>query len=276
MEFLTRRLLQICSTNGTSKMLTITPFLHESAKTLNFLHTDTEKLFKSNLDKLPQDWIWRNRPISYQLNRLGRRMNKEVHEVDFNNYFAFFGCSYTVGIGLPLEETFAYRISQQEKVDYINAAIGGGSIEFVQADVVKLFSSAPSYPKVVFVCWPDCVRTMFWNYNSVNFYLPKRYEHLPSKHLYKQFLLDADNLNYRIANVVESVRTICRLANVKLVEFTISQSCDSFFSLLNVTRLTEMFKSKDINLHYARDVDNRGSHPGLSTQNEVISLWSQS
>ena len=254
-------------------MLIESPFWHERDTTLHFLHTDTEKLFQHNLKRLPSDWYWRDKTITYKLNRLGRRMNKEVEEVNFDNYFAFFGCSYTVGIGLPLEETFAYRISQIENVDYINSAIGGGSIEFVLADLIRLFSNAPKYPKVVFISWPDCIRTMYWKHNGVDFYLPSNFEHLPFKHLYRQFLLASETIDQRITYVVETARLICKLSNVKLVEFTISQPYPSFYQNLNVPVMKEVFQQKHMNIRYARDVDKKGAHPGLTTQEEIISFW---
>jgi hypothetical protein len=96
-------------------------------------------------------------------------MNHELHETDWSNYIAFFGCSYAFGTGLPLEETYAYRIAEHYGCDYINASMNGGTPGFVMLNLVKLLATAPAKPKAIHINWPPLYRATYWrNHQLVN------------------------------------------------------------------------------------------------------------
>jgi hypothetical protein len=196
----------------------------------SFAHTDSEEIFNVNTKKYGKDWYYTNNPINYKFNNLGYRM-KELEDVDYDNYFAFFGCSYTVGSGLKLEDTFVYKISQIANVDYINAAIGGSSVDFVYYNFIRLMYNAPKKPKVVFINWPCVYRSFYWENESPTFMLPnfKKNSQYWGK-AYRDFLAMDSQVFNRFDIIRTSVKLICDLANIPLFEMSTWQDLagDSF------------------------------------------------
>lgn len=100
-------------------------------QTLDWLPTDT----KENYDRLVQDSGHRkyfadlgwDQPgaITYKFNSHGFRAD----EFDGSDCMISLGCSYTVGIGLPLEVTWAYQTSRALNLKSANLAWGGYSAD---------------------------------------------------------------------------------------------------------------------------------------------------
>lgn len=204
----------------------------EKGITVNFSGTDTEKIFRKNLKKYGTDWRWANKEITYKFNSLGYRM-KEFSEIDYSNYIAFFGCSNTVGIGLPLEDTFANKISKKLGVDYVNSAVGGSSVEFQVQNFVQLMNSPVAKPKAVLFNWPDAARNFYWTDNdTIEFCLPG---HDPKsmhwRYSYREFLLHTDHILNRFKHMRDTVNVICKGYDIKLFEITIGQSVTEFYQL---------------------------------------------
>jgi hypothetical protein len=98
---------------------------------LDWLPTDT----KENYEKLIQDSEHRqyfaklgwDQPgaITYKINSHGFRSD----EFDGGPYLVALGCSYTVGIGLPVEATWPYLVGQALGLKVANLAWGGYSID---------------------------------------------------------------------------------------------------------------------------------------------------
>ena len=196
----------------------------------SFIPLDSEKQFKINQSILGKDWYWYDKSFTYQINDYGYRMNKDLHEVNFDNYIAFFGCSYTVGQGLPLEYTFAYKIAQQTNMDYVNAAIIGSSTDLVFYNFTKLISSAPKLPKTVVINWPHFTRTMYWYKDSIINFLPHTPDtDRPSEGVkfwinsYKSHVLETSNFINRLDYIRQNINAFCNLAGIKLFEFTTHQ-----------------------------------------------------
>ena len=107
-----------------SDYLLLSPYENEHGITSNYLQGDTQEKHIYNRNRFGSKWLWDNATIEYKMNSHGYRMEKELDKIDFDNYYAFFGCSFTVGIGLPLTTTFPYMISDKNKVD-VWEAVGG-------------------------------------------------------------------------------------------------------------------------------------------------------
>jgi hypothetical protein len=202
--------------------------LRQSTKSA-FIRLDSEKQFKINQANLGKDWYWYNKSFTYQINDYGYRMNKNLHEINFDNYIAFFGCSYTMGVGLPLEDTFSYKIAQQVNMDYVNAAIPGSNVDFAFYNFTKLVSTAPSLPKIVVINWPDIARTMYWYKDNITEFHPDTDSASPGEALrfwtnsYKAYLLEPSNIINRFKYIRQNIVALCRLAGIKLFEFTTEQ-----------------------------------------------------
>ncbi len=257
------------------------PYNNEWDISSSFAHTDSEKLFNSNLKDLGSDWYWSNKEIIYKFNKYGYRMNKELEEVDFDNYFAFFGCSFTTGTGLPLEETYAYKISKIAGVDYVNAAIGGASVDLAHMNFVQMFNNAPKLPKAVIVNWPELTRTCYWAEDKLEFFIvnDNKHDSSPWWKAYQVFLMEQSQIDNRFKTIRQTFQSMCELANIKLFEMTTFQSDPNFHLThtgIHVVPLNPEEQRNDIeyyNTVYARDIVVRKpmplAHPGLYFQNSV-------
>lgn len=211
--------------------LLTTPYVDTLGKTLEFAHTDTLELFNINKKRFGTNWYWYNNPITYKFNSLGYRMDKELSEVEYDNYFAFFGCSFTVGTGVPLEDTFAHLIAKRAGVDYINAGVGGGTPEVVVWNITQLLTHAPKKPKVIMINWPEITRTAFWLDGKLQFMLPNRLT-IDKNHWtksYEAFIMEESHIDNRFDMLRKMVQALCNTAGVNLFEFVTYQSDNNFY-----------------------------------------------
>ena len=272
-----------------------------NSTTSAFIHLDSEKQFKINQTILGKDWYWYDKSFTYQINDYGYRMNKDLHEVNFDNYIAFFGCSYTMGAGLPLEDTFAYRIAQQANMDYVNAAMSGSSTDSVFYNFTKLVSTAPNLPKIVVINWPDIARAMYWYKDKIINLFPDIDSGFDPEGVkfwtnsYKAHILEPSNFINRFEYTRQNIITFCKLVGIKLFEFTTVQYNDEYTNskMWHVPWLQEWpikLQGQALlefqNQYFARDIapDNHKilklltlpkyyvgwAHPGIAYQDRVV------
>ena len=247
-----------------------------------FAHTDSEEAYRNNIVKYGKDWYYANSSIKYKFNRLGYRM-KQLEEVDYDNYYAFFGCSFTVGIGLNLEDTFPYKISNQANVDYVNASMGGSSVDFVYCNFVNLIHNAPKKPKVVFINWPSVYRTFYWlDSTHTQFMLPSIIVDGHWKRTYEDFIVMDDQVFNRFDVIRTSVRLICKLADIPLFEMSTHQDIEDYtFKIRHSDVITDIPLSQDqfenpkyLHINRARDIikikNGIASHPGFMHQDAIV------
>ena len=130
--------------------------------TVNFAGGDEEDRFIFNLGTQPEDWYYRNIDITYKFNKHGHRC-KNINELDLDNYILISGCSHTQGVGLELETTYAYLLSQKLNCDYYNMAIPAAGADVVQHNILNWYYSIPKKPKLIIIQWPDHSRFMSYN-----------------------------------------------------------------------------------------------------------------
>lgn len=269
------------------------PFISHSNVSDKFIVTDNENAFNKNLKYLGDQWIFKNKDVGYKLNSYGYRMEKNIEDVDFNNYIAFFGCSNTVGVGMPLEDTFSYRIAEQLGTDYINGSIPGASPDFVFYNLVTLFDSAPKLPKVVIIYWPDPSRTCYWENDKLSFFIhnylpPHKYWH----DAYKSYVLENSHIKNTFLFRLKAVRLLCKANNIQLFDFVAEYLYRDFFVKNNMEiniKTIETYPPNNylsystiewINLVHARDisliesklpeVQVKSAHPGIYHQDRIV------
>lgn len=246
---------------------------------------DYKDLHYKNRSRFGPSWAYYDSNITYKMNSLGYRMNKELNDVDFDNYIAFFGCSFCVGVGLPLEETYAYRLSKELDMDYINGAIGGGSPTFVFNNLVTLFKNAPKLPKRVIINWPPIHRTMYWFENSITFMGPN-FPRSPDTNfkywvdVYNKTLIETTHLPNTFDILQNNIKMLCNFAEVPLFEFTAYpgvENDEKFFKTYpNIhaidckSTVTNMKNIEEVNHKIARDVIGNTGHPGIYHQQAII------
>lgn len=237
----------------------------DTNQSLDFIFLDSKEQYSKNLNLLPKDWRFRDLKFNYRFNSSNLRMEKELIDVD-DNFILFIGCSHTVGVGLPLEETYPYLTSKKLGIDYVNAGAPGASIKFT---FLNLFYALKYFrrPKIIVVSWPSYGRYSLFK-NKAEFILPNyeiknnKTKSLYQEMIYSDFLYDEANL-YRKLTV-----DLCEHFNIQLIEFTF-YNLDCFVSNNNI--FTVDCEEKNLNQYYARDIlhvqDYFISHPGLSLHN---------
>lgn len=160
---------------------------------LLFTGGDTKSNFEKNLKVQPADWYYRNREISYKKNANGHRC-KNISEVDLDNYILFTGCSYTEGIGIELEKTFAYLVSQKLNVDYYNLALGGSGPDVCFFNLVKFYFTVKKLPKFLILQFPQETRFVTFNHES-SLQIPYFFNGIWIDKC-KDFILAGEELNY--------------------------------------------------------------------------------
>lgn len=132
---------------------------------LKWLPCDTEELFQQNLQtkyNLLQRYGWIDRSFNYSFNSFGFRCN----EFTDNPSVMFLGCSYTIGIGLPIENVWASLIAKKLNLQSANLAIGGSSPD-------TAFRMCLSYidkvnPRIVIYMNPPGIRTELVTDNKIS------------------------------------------------------------------------------------------------------------
>ena len=98
-------------------------------KTLSWCSADSKEEFRNNLKNSHQHKLlmlngWIDRDITYSFNSYGFRSR----EIDITNPgFAVLGCSFTMGIGLPLDEIWPVQLSKEISIPVDNFSVFGAS-----------------------------------------------------------------------------------------------------------------------------------------------------
>jgi len=205
-----------------------TRYNHQQSSEYEYVHDDSLELHEGNKLKLGPTWRFHDHKFTYKMNSHGYRMNRELEDIDQDNYIAFFGCSFTVGIGLPLEETFAHRIAQRLNLgdNYVNGAVSAASPSFVGLNITHFFKHVRKYPRVIVVNWPPLHRIHYWRNDTIHFHLPnfKPNNILPEwqywREAYETTILEDSHVHNTFQHIVDTVATLCRLAGVQLVQIS--------------------------------------------------------
>jgi hypothetical protein len=245
--------------------------------TVKFYDIDTEVIVDEAKKKFGSSWRWTDVDITYSLNSLGYRM-KEFDKVDWSNYMAVFGCSFTAGVGLPLEETFSYKISNTLKLDLVNAGIPGGSNDLILANIVRLLNSN-KLPKLIIVNWTSLSRKSYLYdgkrqlYGAVN-------NHSDWKKSYDNYIENNRQWVFEFIEIKNHVDALCKLLNIPIWHITSFKGYDFYPCIDKFIHDEPSIVSNSNNIEYlnkyvARDfcVNTCHCHPGIQLQNEIYNGW---
>ena len=119
--------------------------------------TDFKELFEKNYKKYPNDEslkYYQENPIEYISNNYGFRTTDDFNDTDEGN--VFLGCSFTFGLGLHLEDTWAYKVNKTIGGKFWNLSLPGCGMdesfrylyEFKDCLKIKnIFHLAPPFQK---------------------------------------------------------------------------------------------------------------------------------
>jgi len=228
--------------------------------TYNYIFLDSEEQFQQNCANLPENWRFRELHYTYKFNNTGQRMEKKLDDVNYD-YILFLGCSHTVGVGLPLHETYPYLTATELGLDYINGGAPGASVKFTFLNLFYALQYLPK-PKYVVISWPSYGRYVLFR-KKAEFILPnfeiktKHTENLYNAMITEDFLTQEASL-FRTLSI-----DLCSKLKIPLIEFT-------FFNNDNYVRDNNIHivdsEDTDLNTYYARDIlkvnGSYISHPG--------------
>lgn len=197
------------------------PYLKHAKQSQHWLPMDTSELFQHNLKKRRNELEkngWLNREFTYDFNSHGFR----CEEFTDTSSAVFLGCSATLGVGLPVENTWPYLVSKNLGIKCFNLGIGGGAND-------TAFRLAYGWlhrlrPSVVILCETTAERLEILAEHQ------DQYECIVPSHVptwadgfYKRWLSDNNNgyLN-QIKNAM-AIKNICQDLNIKFVKTGIDQ-----------------------------------------------------
>ena len=97
-------------------------------KTVDWLPMDTEELYKKNLDKRHGDLVlqgWIDNHFTYEFNSHGFRCKEFTDKPSI----MFLGCSFTMGMGLPVDLIWPELVSKNLNLQCVNLGIAGSSAD---------------------------------------------------------------------------------------------------------------------------------------------------
>jgi len=257
-------------TSGMKFSLEDFPIVHKSMVPnlkQEFYGTDNQEDFLINLNRLPSDWIYRNRDISYEFNSSGLRMDKEIIDLD-NNFIAGFGCSHTLGVGVRKEDTWLHLLSEELNLDHLNVGVSGGSVKLCAINFFNMLSAIEHLPSIAVFAWPSNIRYCFYDDGEFVFYLPRfvTEEEKFKNHskIYNKMIM-TDILTHEARIYRNMVKNTCSRLGIKYAEFTFDNRNEDSIPVIEKLNLD----NRDLNYDYSRDVRDKDnnkffSHPGIN------------
>lgn len=162
----------------------------DKLQTFKWCGSDHYENYKVRLEKNP-NWEFANEDIRYSLNDYGHRC-RVTSEINFNNYILFLGCSHTMGVGLKLEDTFPFIVSQKLELDYYNLSMGASGPDIVFYNLIAWLNKFPR-PKFIVFQHPHFLRCTL-RFKDTEDYIPIGINYCDEDQ--RDFLVQSDKINY--------------------------------------------------------------------------------
>lgn len=239
--------------------LTTWPIIHPlypKNTQLKFLGTDNEELYKKNLERMPDNWIYRDKEIIYNFNNEHLRQKKDLKDVNMDNYAFFSGPCYTTGIGVNEEDRAADIICKELGMDLVLWSAPLAGIKMQVINFMNYLKVAPKPPKIFVVehtlahVWNHYSRGEFLlYYNNVHAAKVSRFpEHYNS---YRE-LIKTDFYYQECVMWSDIARTVCNLVGTKFIE-TSYFTDDVYVKRHNIPHVDRTKHANDYNYAFARD-----------------------
>ena len=188
---------------------------------VNWIPGDSEDLYKYNLihkhNQLKQHG-WIDKKISYKFNSHGFRC--EEFDSTSNSLVAL-GCSWTFGVGLPIEETWPYIVGKNLNLTCYNLGVGGGShdtsfrfafnwLEKIKPKLVIFWNTPTQRVEML-------TNTRSYNYSPNPEWLNNNPAGPAGVEWYKHWVTTEDNGNLNKAKNVLAVHQLCNQLGIKFV-----------------------------------------------------------
>jgi hypothetical protein len=204
---------------------------------VDWIPGDTQKQYQQNLiDRPSMLGAWKDRRFTYRFNSQGFRCEEFSQDIGI----LFLGCSYTVGVGLPVEETWPYLVAKSLGLNYANLAQAGGSND--TAFRLGYHWIPRLKPKIVFLLSPEVHRFELVGNDLIHFLSPTNIS-ARFKSYAEEWMICTTNPEINKIKNTSALQYICNQHDVKFFE-------------------TASYDLKRID--YARDI----AHPGVESNRQ--------
>lgn len=190
-----------------------------ASQELSWLISDGRDLFEFNLKNRYDDlkrFGWLDKKITYKFNSMGFRCEEFTDQPSA----MFLGCSMTVGIGLPVEETWPSIVSKSLNLQCANLGIGGSSPDTAFRMCLGYIDKIK--PKVVVYNQPPPGRLEIINSEQEPSAVNLIVKDLPVDYLddyLKKYIIDISNFNVNYLKNYFAIKLLCEERNIKFVSF---------------------------------------------------------
>lgn len=199
------------------------PYKHSLAiprQGISYLYepSDTEQLYKINLERQPKDWYYRHNPVTYTWNSNGYRA-PEWNNVDWARTWLVMGCSHVAGIGVAQQDTLSSHLGVLLGKPCINLGMGGSGVDVIMYNSLRLID-ADIKPAGVVVVSPQLARMTYWTTKYYENLVAgfTRYEVDPYiKQAYEGFLTHEPNAEMQGYMKLRSIQALWQAKGVPIV-----------------------------------------------------------
>jgi hypothetical protein len=200
---------------------------------------------------------WSRDSITYTFNKDGFRSEEFTYEP--SDSVLFLGCSLTVGIGMRLEDTWAYKVATTLGLRRYNLGVGGGGSDMCFRLAYHWIPRLR--PKYVVMLTPSAERMEIVMDTENLLYLPAVHDNKNS--FYYNWLSHPANAEMNRLKSVMGVQTICNGIGVPLVEMPVEKCYGGRDSKESWIR--DLFQPDRVKANIGRDL----MHPGSSWHDGV-------
>lgn len=228
-----------------------------SSTEVDWLATDSISRYYDNLAHRHHDlerFGWIDKKITYKFNSLGFRCDEFTDEPSA----MFLGCSNTIGVGLPLEDTWAQIVSKSLNLKCVNLGIGASSPDTAFRLCLGYIDKIK--PKIIFYNQPPENRMEVINADKLE-NCTHGDIHIDSNEIFlKKYVITKDNLLLNYIKNFFAIKNLCAERNIKLLAFDNFMTCEYYENA-----------PVDSPVDYARDLNHYGSLHNLEFSRHVLS-----
>jgi len=221
-------------------------YLKFANQKLNWLPMDTEELYLKNLKNRYEDLKsngWIDNHFTYDFNSLGFRC-KEFTDASSIMYL---GCSYTIGIGLPVEHIWPELVSKELNLKCVNLGIGGASLDTVFRLCLGYIDKIK--PKIIILLIPPGIRYELVSSDRIDHFVVQS-----ADEYYYRWAIDKNNNYFNQQKNILAIEMLCKYRNIKFI-------CRDSEELYNISENS-----------WARDLAHVGIKAHLNFSKELISI----
>jgi hypothetical protein len=188
-----------------------------SNKSINWLPMDTEGLYHKNLVEqktLLEKNNWIDYKFTYTFNSYGFRCTEFINKPTI----MFLGCSFTCGIGLPIDTIWPELVTKQLNMQCANLGQGGGSSD--TAFRLCLGWIDKINPEIIILLKPPRIRWELVNEKKIEFIRVNDItpmDHL--SHYMRKYCEDDNNDYFNTQKNIFAIEHLCHQRRIKFLNF---------------------------------------------------------